>query len=226
METIYKFNKLLNLTLVILLIVFIFSAQVFSNIKEGKLQEKEGLYAIFETSMGIIVCELFEKESPKTVKNFVELAKGEKEWLNPKTGQKVKSQFYNGLIFHRVIPNFMIQGGCPLGNGQGDPGYEFEDEYNPTLKFDKPGKLAMANKGPNTNGSQFFITEAPTPWLEKGGNPRYPENMHTIFGEVIKGFDVVKKIANVSRDLKTDKPLKDVVIKKIEFKRIISNKTK
>lgn len=204
------FDKLPNLILVILIIVFISSAQVFSNTKEE-------LYAIFETSMGIIVCELFEKESPKTVKNFVELAKGKKEWVDPKTGQKVKSQFYNGLIFHRVIPNFMIQGGCPIGNGQGGPGYEFEDEYNPTLKFDKPGKLAMANKGPNTNGSQFFITEAPTPWLE---------NRHTIFGEVIKGLDVVKKIANMPRDSKTDKPLKDVVIKKIEIKRIISNKTK
>lgn len=204
------FDKLPNLISVILLIVFISSAQVFSNTKEE-------LYAIFETSMGIIVCELFEKESPKTVKNFVELAKGKKEWVDPKTGQKVKSQFYNGLIFHRVIPNFMIQGGCPIGNGQGGPGYEFEDEYNPTLKFDKPGKLAMANKGPNTNGSQFFITEAPTPWLE---------NRHTIFGEVIKGLDVVKKIANMPRDSKTDKPLKDVVIKKIEIKRIISNKTK
>lgn len=210
MKTICKFNKFLNLTSVILIIVFISSAQVFSNTKEG-------LYAIFETSMGIIVCELFDKESPKTVKNFVELAKGEKEWVDPKTGQKVKSQFYNGLIFHRVIPNFMIQGGCPLGNGQGGPGYEFEDEYNPTLKFDKPGKLAMANKGPNTNGSQFFITEAPTPWLE---------NRHTIFGEVVKGLDVVKKIANIPRDSKTDKPLKDVVIKKVEIRRIISNKTK
>ncbi|MFY9269301.1 MAG: peptidylprolyl isomerase [Candidatus Manganitrophaceae bacterium] len=168
-----------------------------------------GLYAVMETTQGTMTIQLFEKEAPKTVANFVELAEGTREWTDPKTKQKVKQPLYDGLIFHRVIPNFMIQGGDPIGNGTGGPGYKFEDEFVPTLKFDRPGRLAMANSGPNTNGSQFFITEAPTDWLN---------NRHTIFGEVIEGQEVVKKIANVPRG-ERDRPKTDVVIKKVQIVR-------
>ncbi|HET6369612.1 MAG TPA: peptidylprolyl isomerase [Nitrospiria bacterium] len=170
-----------------------------------------GLYAIFETSMGKITVLLYEKEAPKTVANFVGLAEGAKEWTDPKTGKKVKKPFYDGLIFHRVIPKFMIQGGDPLGNGTGGPGYKFEDEFSPDLKFDRPGRLAMANAGPNTNGSQFFITEGPTEWLN---------NHHTIFGQVVEGQDVAHKIAGVPRNEQMgDRPLTPVVIKKLTIHR-------
>ena len=171
---------------------------------------KPGLYAIFHTSQGDITCILFEKEAPKTIDNFVGLANGTKEWTDPKTGKKVKKRFYDGLIFHRVIPKFMIQGGDPEGTGRGGPGYRFEDEFNSDLKFDKPGMLAMANSGPNTNGSQFFITTVPTPWLN---------NKHTIFGQVIEGQDVTDKIEEVKKGM-GDKPLEDIVIQKLEIKRI------
>jgi peptidyl-prolyl cis-trans isomerase A (cyclophilin A) len=163
------------------------------------------LFAKFETTQGTIVVKLFEKEAPKTVANFVGLAEGTKEWTDPKTGQKVKKPLYDGLVFHRVIPDFMIQGGDPMGTGRGGPGYTFGDEFNPALKFDRPGMLAMANAGPNTNGSQFFITDAPTPWLN---------NHHTIFGEVTEGLDVVKKIANVPTG-PGDRPKTPVVITKL-----------
>ena len=180
--------------------------------KKEKKEEslKPGLYAIFHTSKGDITCILFEKESPKTIDNFAGLANGTKEWTDPKTGKKVKKRFYDGLIFHRVIPNFMIQGGDPEGTGRGGPGYRFEDEFHPDLQFDKPGKLAMANAGPNTNGSQFFITTVPTPWLN---------NKHTIFGQVIEGQDVADKIEGVKQDGR-NKPLEDVVIQKLEIKRV------
>ncbi len=168
-----------------------------------------GLYAVIETTEGKITLELFEKEAPKTVANFVELAEGKREWADPKTGQKVKKPLYNGLIFHRVIPNFMIQGGDPMGNGMGGPGYQFEDEFNPALKFDKIGRLAMANSGPATNGSQFFITEGLTDWLN---------NRHTIFGQVIEGQDVVHKIATAPRG-PNDRPKTDVVMKKVRIVR-------
>lgn len=165
-----------------------------------------GTYASFNTSEGTIVCRLFEKEAPKTVQNFVELAEGKRDWHDRVSGKKGPGPLYSGTIFHRVIPNFMIQGGDPSGSGMGGPGYQFEDETKGSpYAFDKPGKLAMANAGPNTNGSQFFITVAPTPWLT--GN-------HTIFGEVVEGQDIVDKIANVPRN-RQDKPNKDVVIKAI-----------
>jgi peptidyl-prolyl cis-trans isomerase A (cyclophilin A) len=143
------------------------------------------MHATFKTSLGDIVVKLLPDKAPKTVENFVGLAEGTKEWTDPRTGQKVKKPLYDGTVFHRVIPQFMIQGGDPLGTGTGDPGYRFADEIGPDNKFTKPGLLAMANAGPNTNGSQFFITEVPTPWLDRG---------HTIFGEVVKGFEVVPKI--------------------------------
>ena len=173
-------------------------------------QEKKSLqYATLKTSMGDIVVLLFEDKAPKTVANFVALANGTKEWTDPKTREKVKRPLYNGTIFHRVIPGFMIQGGDPLGNGTGGPGYQFEDEFNPDLKHSKPGILSMANAGPNTNGSQFFITEKPTPWLD---------GKHSVFGEVVKGQNVVEAIANVPRDL-CDRPMKDVVLQEVVISR-------
>jgi len=169
-----------------------------------------GTYAIFETSQGNIVVRLLEKEAQKTVAKFVGLAEGTKEFTNERTGQKDKRPFYDGLIFHRVIPQFMIQGGCPNGNGIGGPGYKFADEFHPSLKHSKAGILSMANAGPNTNGSQFFITVAPTPWLD---------NRHTIFGEVVEGQDVANKISNVLRD-SNDLPRTPVTIQKLRIERI------
>lgn len=170
-----------------------------------------GLYATLATSEGAIVCRLFEQDAPKTVANFVELAEGKREWTHPKTNAKSKTPLFNGTIFHRVIPSFMIQGGDPAGTGFGGPGYRFEDETKGSPhKFDKAGKLAMANAGPNTNGSQFFITVAPTDWLT--GN-------HTIFGEVIEGQDIVEKISKVNRNAQ-DKPLKDVVVQAVAIERV------
>jgi peptidyl-prolyl cis-trans isomerase A (cyclophilin A) len=169
-----------------------------------------GTYAIFETSQGNIVVRLLEKEAPKTVANFVGLAEGTKEFTNEKTGQKEKRPFYDGLIFHRVIPQFMIQGGCPQGNGMGGPGYKFADEFHPSLNHSKAGILSMANAGPNTNGSQFFITVAATPWLD---------NRHTVFGEVVEGQDVANKISNVQCD-SNDRPRTPVTIQKLRIERI------
>ncbi len=173
-------------------------------------QEKKGpLYATLKTSMGDIVALLFEDKAPKTVENFVGLATGTKEWIDPKTGERVKRPLYNGTIFHRVIPNFMIQAGDPLGNGTGGPGYRFADEFHPDLKHSKPGILSMANAGPNTNGSQFFITEQATPWLD---------GRHSVFGEVVKGEEVVNAIAAVPRNPR-DRPLKDVVLYEVVISR-------
>ena len=170
-----------------------------------------GTYAIFDTSEGSIVCRLFEKDAPKTVANFVELAEGKREWTHPVSRKKSNDRLYDGTIFHRVIPEFMIQGGDPAGTGMGGPGYQFEDETKGSPhKFDKPGKLAMANAGPNTNGSQFFITLAPTAWLT---------GKHTIFGEVVEGHNVAEKIVGVPRN-RQDKPNKDVVVKSVVIERV------
>jgi peptidyl-prolyl cis-trans isomerase A (cyclophilin A) len=169
-----------------------------------------GTYAIFETSMGSIICRLFDKEAPKTVENFVGLAEGTKEFTNEMGGKKEKRNFYDGLNFHRVIPEFMVQGGCPRGDGRGGPGYTFPDEFHASLKHAKAGKLSMANSGPNTNGSQFFITVAPTPWLD---------NRHTIFGEVVEGQEVVDKISKTPRD-GSDRPRTQVVLQKVRIERL------
>jgi peptidyl-prolyl cis-trans isomerase A (cyclophilin A) len=168
-------------------------------------EKKTPVYATLKTSMGDIVIELFEDKAPKTVANFVALATGSKEWTDPKTKEKVRRPLYNGTIFHRVIPGFMIQGGDPLGNGTGGPGYRFEDEFHPDLRHSKPGILSMANAGPNTNGSQFFITHKPTPGLD---------GRHSVFGEVVKGQSVVEAIGNAPRDSR-DRPLKDIVLQEV-----------
>jgi len=165
------------------------------------------MLATLETSMGTIRVRLFPQEAPKTVENFVGLATGTKEWTDPTTGEKVRRPLYDGTIFHRVIPEFMIQGGDPRGNGTGGPGYTFEDEFQSGRKFDRPGLLAMANAGPNTNGSQFFITEVPTPWLN---------NRHTIFGEVVEGMEVVRAIARTERG-PGDRPRRDVVLESVKI---------
>jgi peptidyl-prolyl cis-trans isomerase A (cyclophilin A) len=170
-----------------------------------------GTYAIFNTSEGEIVVRLFEKDAPKTVANFVELAEGKREWTHPVGGKKSSDKLYNGTIFHRVIPDFMIQGGDPAGTGMGGPGYRFEDETKGSPhSFDKKGKLAMANAGPNTNGSQFFITVAPTTWLT---------GKHTIFGEVVEGQDVADKISKVARGAQ-DKPKTPVTIDSLVIERV------
>jgi peptidyl-prolyl cis-trans isomerase A (cyclophilin A) len=168
------------------------------------------LNAHFTTSEGSFTVRLFDQEAPNTVANFVGLAEGTKEWADPKTGSKVKRPFYDGLIFHRVISGFMIQGGDPLGTGTGGPGYKFGDEFHPKLRHTKAGLLSMANAGPGTNGSQFFITLAPTPWLD---------NKHSIFGEVVEGMDVVDKIGNTPTSKPGDRPLKPVVVESVEIKR-------
>ncbi len=167
------------------------------------------LTATLQTNQGRIVLRLFPDHAPKTVRNFVELAEGGREWTDPRTRAKTKDKLYDGTVFHRVIAGFMVQGGDPLGTGTGGPGYRFADEIHPDLRFDKPYLLAMANAGPGTNGSQFFITVAPTPWLN---------GKHTIFGEVIGGADVVDEISRV-QTVPGDRPVTDVVLQSVTIER-------
>jgi peptidyl-prolyl cis-trans isomerase A (cyclophilin A) len=169
----------------------------------------ETLTATLTTTQGTVTVRLFPDAAPKTVRNFVELAEGGREWTDPRSRAKSKDKLYDGTIFHRVITGFMIQGGDPLGTGTGGPGYQFADEIHPDLRFDKPYLLAMANAGPGTNGSQFFITTAPTPWLT---------GKHTIFGEVIGGADVVEKISRV-QTVPGDRPVQDVVLQSVTIER-------
>ena len=167
------------------------------------------VYADFVTSEGNFTIRLFDTEVPNTVANFVGLAEGSKEWVDPRTNQTSNSPYYDGIIFHRVIDGFMIQGGDPLGKGYGGPGYKFADEFHPNLRHNKAGILSMANAGPNTNGSQFFITLGPTPHLD---------NKHSVFGEVESGMEVVRKIGGTATGPR-DRPLKDVVIKSVTIER-------
>ena len=167
------------------------------------------LTATLRTNQGPVVIRLFPDHAPKTVRNFVELAEGGRQWTDPRTGRATTDKLYDGTVFHRVIPDFMIQGGDPLGSGRGGPGYEFADEIHPDLAFDRPYLLAMANAGPGTNGSQFFITVSPTPWLN---------GKHTIFGEVIEGADVVDLISRVKTGSQ-DRPVEDVTIESVTVER-------
>ncbi|WP_035853425.1 peptidylprolyl isomerase [Kitasatospora azatica] len=171
----------------------------------------EDLFATLKTNHGDIVVKLFPNHAPKTVSNFVELAEGKREWTHPETGRTSTDRLYDGTVFHRVIEDFMIQGGDPLGRGTGGPGYRFADEFHPDLAFTKPFLLAMANSGPATNGSQFFITVAPTTWLT---------HKHTIFGEVADeaSRQVVAEIAGVETGA-NDRPAQDVVIESVEISR-------
>ena len=176
------------------------------------IKGKGPLKAIFETSMGRLTCELFPDKAPMTVANFVGLARGLKPFRDPKTGKVEKRPFFDGLVFHRVIPDFMIQGGDPLGQGTGDPGYRFGDEFHPSLRHDKPGILSMANAGPGTNGSQFFITERPTPHLD---------DRHSIFG-ACKEVDVIKKMARVEKDPgdpSGSRPKTPITVKKVTVRK-------
>lgn len=164
------------------------------------------MIATFDTNRGTFKVKLFADKAPKTVENFVGLATGMKEFTDPKTGEKVKRPFFNGLIFHRVIKDFMIQSGCPLGSGSGDPGYKFADEFHPELRHNKPGILSMANSArPGTNGSQFFVTVTPTPWLD---------NKHSVFGEVTEGYEIVEAISKTTT-LPGDRPVEPVIINKL-----------
>lgn len=186
-------------------------------IAAGAWSKTPGLYARFDTTMGRFVCRLLEKESPLTVSNFVGLAIGEKEWVDPVSGDYRKARFYDGLTFHRVIPDYVIQGGDPKGDSSGGPGYEFEDEVN-GLKFDRPGRLAMANSGPDTNGSQFFVTTGPQPQLDDREGPGGGRSHYTIFGEVVEGQEVVDSTAKVPAE--NERPKKPVVMTRVEILRV------
>src|SRR5919204_2765700 len=168
------------------------------------------VFAHFTTSEGNFTARLFDAETPNTVANFTGLAEGTKEWIDPRTGKKVKQPYFDGTIFHRVIAGFMIQGGDPLGQGTGGPGYTFNDEFSPKLRHNKAGLLSMANRGPNTNGGQFFITLAPTPHLD---------DRHSVFGEVVEGMDVVRKIGNTKTTKPGDMPVTPITIKSVTIER-------
>jgi peptidyl-prolyl cis-trans isomerase A (cyclophilin A) len=166
------------------------------------------VYAHFTTSEGNFTARLFDTETPNTVANFTGLADGSKEWTDPRSGRKVNQPYFNGTVFHRVIDGFMIQGGDPLGQGTGGPGYTFADEFHPTLRHRKAGILSMANRGPNTNGGQFFITLAATPWLD---------NKHSVFGEITEGMDVVKKIGSTPTSKPGDRPVQPITIESVRI---------
>src|SRR6185295_4586119 len=163
-------------------------------------------YAHFTTSEGNFSARLFDAETPNTVANFTGLADGSKEWTDPRTGRKVKQPYFNGTVFHRVIDGFMIQGGDPLGQGTGGPGYTFNDEFNPKLRHSQAALLSLANRGPNTNGGQFFITLAATPWLD---------DKHSVFGEVVEGMDIVKKIGGTATSKPGDRPLTPITVESV-----------
>ena len=167
-------------------------------------------FAHFTTSEGNFTARLYDAETPNTVANFTGLAEGSKEWTDPRSGRKVKQPYYDGTIFHRVIDGFMIQGGDPLGQGTGGPGYTFADEFHPTLRHTKAGILSMANRGPNTNGGQFFITLAATPWLD---------NKHSVFGEIVDGMDVVNKIGKTPTSKPGDRPAKPITITSVKIEK-------
>jgi len=169
-----------------------------------------GVYAHFDTTEGRFTIQLFEKEAPQTVANFVGLAEGTKEWTDPVTGEKKKAPFYDGVVFHRIINGFMIQGGDRLGQGTGGPGYQFGDEFHPSLRHDRAGILSMANAGPNSNGSQFFITLGATPHLDR---------RHSVFGAVVEGLDVVRRIGSVPTG-RQDRPVAPVVMNKVTIERV------
>jgi len=175
-------------------------------------KNQAGTYAVLETSVGKIICVLHTGKSPETSANFIGLAEGTKEFTDTKTGKATKGRFYDDGVFHRVIPGFMIQGGDPLGTGYGGPGYKFKDEYPEGVKFDRAGVLAMANSGPNTNGSQFFITVAATPFLDTNGH-------YVIFGQVVEGQDVADAVSKVKRD-PNNRPLTPVVITSVKIVRV------
>ena len=168
------------------------------------------ILAHFTTSEGNFTARLFDAETPNTVANFTGLAEGTKEWTDPRTGKKVTQPYYNGTVFHRVIDGFMIQGGDPLGQGTGGPGYTFADEFHPKLRHSKAGILSMANRGPNTNGGQFFITLAETSWLD---------NKHSVFGEITEGMDVVRKIGSTATSKPGDRPVKPITIEAVRIER-------
>jgi peptidyl-prolyl cis-trans isomerase A (cyclophilin A) len=196
-------------TMSALAILLSLSFNAFAGEKTAASKTAKNPVAVIKTNIGTITLTLFKDKAPKTVENFIGLAKGTKEWKDPKSSKTMKGKsLYQGTIFHRVIPDFMIQGGDPLGMGVGGPGYQFEDEFSPLDNFNHPGILAMANAGPNTNGSQFFITVAPTPHLNQH---------HTIFGEVTSGLDVAIKISKVARN-QMDRPNQDVKIESITIK--------
>jgi peptidyl-prolyl cis-trans isomerase A (cyclophilin A) len=190
-------------------------AATLSTVNAASWKETPGMYAVFETNQGKIVAELFPKEAPKTVENFVGLAEATKPYKDPNTGEMVKKHYFDGTPFHRVIPNFMMQGGDPTGTGRGGPGFTIEDEFVSTLAFDKPGRLAMANTGrPHTGGSQFFITQVPTPHLN---------GKHTIFGQVVEGMEVVNKVCGTI-GTPTGATTEPVVLNKLTIQRVGAGK--
>jgi peptidylprolyl isomerase len=197
-----KKNILLNLILLVSLLFFACSTAM----------KEDGIYAVIKTSMGDMICKLFYDKAPVTVSNYILLAEGKMEYTDYKTNKKIKDKFYDGLTFHRIVKDFVIQGGCPKGDGTGSPGYDFVDEFDDTLKHDSIGILSMANSGPNTNGSQFFITLKPAPFLD---------GKHTIFGKIVgeNSMKTLIKIGEVKVD-ENDKPYKDVYIKTIKIVRV------